>query len=84
MDRLAAAVVEAIAFLELSGDDVLDADSAVAAMESIAAALGDSTLDERAAISSAVGRALQRERDGRNSRDAIEFYENFMDSMGLA
>ena len=83
MEILAAAVVEALACLELSNDAESNADSAVAAMESIVAILADSSSEERAAIAAAVDAALVRERAGRKNADAISFYKEFMDSFGI-
>lgn len=83
MKALATAIVEALAFLELSDDDVVDPDSAVEAMESIAATLAEGSAKERNAIAKAVKSALAHEQEGDSDPDAIEFYESFMDSMGL-
>ena len=83
MERLATAVVDALTFLELSGDDVVDPDSAIKVMENIGSILQQCNPDERSAIQAAVSRALESERLGRNDDDVIEFFENFMDAIGL-
>jgi len=50
MKSLAQAVVESAAFLELSGDDVIDPDAAVQAQEAIVSALDEATDEEKKAL----------------------------------
>jgi hypothetical protein len=83
MDKLARALVNAAAFLELSGDDVVDPDSAVAAMEDIVAALAGASPEEVAALKS----AASAEREARAKRgadeDTLDFFENFLENFGV-
>ena len=83
MDKIARALVNAAAFLELSGDDVVDPDSAVAAMEDIVAGLVDASSDEIAALK----RAAEAERDARAKRgadeDTLDFFDHFLENFGL-
>ena len=78
MNNLARAVVEAMAFLELSGDDTVDPDSAVAALEMIAAELQSSSPREKAALRDAAKRAAAKVKG-----EAKRFYRDFMVSAGL-
>jgi hypothetical protein len=50
MKALAEALVESAAFIELSGDDVIDPDSAVQALESIAHSLSAASEEEKNAL----------------------------------
>ena len=62
MRAVARALLETAAFLELSEDDVVDPDSAVKAMESIASALSKTTPEERSLFSVSVKRESRRGR----------------------
>jgi len=80
MKMLAEALVEAAAFLELSGDDVVHPDAAVQAMESIVASLARASDAEKAAVL-----AYCRLRANEPSHDARrrDFYQGFGESFGL-
>ncbi|MCP3048443.1 hypothetical protein K6X13_15280 [Xanthomonas euvesicatoria pv. allii] len=47
MESLCRSLIAAFVFLELSGDDVVDADSAISAAEGMAAELQGASLEER-------------------------------------
>jgi len=83
MRALASAVVEALAFLELSDDDQVDSAAAVGAMEAIVARLKDATEEELRALRAAV----LHENNERNKLNAdehvLDFYENFFEHFGL-
>ena len=83
MDKIARALVNAAAFLELSDEDVVDPDSAVAAMEDIVAALAGASTEEIAALQ----RAASEERKARAKRgadeDTLDFFDNFLENFGL-
>jgi len=83
MRALASAVVEALAFLELSDDDHVDSAAAVGAMEAIVARLKDATEEELRALRAAV----LHENNERNKLNAdehvLDFYENFFEHFGL-
>ena len=87
MNALARSVIEAALFLELSGDDVVDPDSAVKAMESIAYELSHSSDAERIALREAVDELIDLERGVSPPRtprpEVIEFLKSFMESVGL-
>jgi len=83
MRALSSAVVEALAFLELSDDDQVDSAAAVRAMEAIVARLKDATEEELRALRAAV----LHENNERNKLNAdehvLDFYENFFEHFGL-
>jgi hypothetical protein len=87
MKALARSVIEAALSLELSGDDVVDPDSAVKALESIAHELQGMGDTERLALREALDELIEEERSrpsGSTSRaEVIEFYCTFMEKFGL-
>jgi hypothetical protein len=78
MKTLAKVVVDLAGFLELSGDDVVDPDSAVMTLESMAAALASATPAEKKALRSA---AAERAKGARGPARA--FFRSFMEAAGL-
>ena len=87
MKGLARSVIKAAQFLEISGDDVVDPDSAVKSLESIAHELQGTGDTERFALREALDELAEEERSaasGSASRpEVIEFYRTFMENMGL-
>ena len=81
MKHLAKAVVDAFAFLELSGDDVVDPDNAVQAMEMLAATLRGCNPKERQALSEAASAELARQIAAAAPAETVEFYENFIENL---
>lgn len=81
MKHLAKAMVDALAFLELSGDDVIDPDNAVQAMEMLAATLRDCSPDERKALSEAGAAELTDQIAAGAPAETVEFYETFMEHL---
>lgn len=77
------ALVEAIAFLELSDDDVVDPDAAVTELERIADILKSLGTPERKMLLDYVAQlaAGQEFRPGCSTR--TEFFSNFATNMGL-
>lgn len=80
MDALAKAVVNALAFLELSTDDEVAPDAAAEAMNRILDQLDRCTPEERSAIESAVMDAYNAANESEAPEEMIDFYENFMDT----
>jgi hypothetical protein len=78
MRHLARTVLEAMAFLELSGDDTIDPDAAVAAMEMLAAELESCSPQEKAALRKAAADAAAESKGA-----ARKFYQGFMVDAGL-
>lgn len=79
MRSLANAILDLAAFLELSGDDVLDPDAAVNAMESLAFALKSATPEEIAAIHSSIREQLASS----PSPERAKFLRSFVENVGL-
>jgi hypothetical protein len=83
MKHLAKALVDAVAFLELSSDDVIDPDSAVKAMEMIAATLQNASDEEVEALAQAAMAELNAQAAKDAPEEVIDFYENFLVDFGL-
>ena len=87
MRALARSVIEAALFLELSGDDVVDPDSAVKALEGIAHELQGTDVTERLALRGALDELMEAEKSrpgGSAYRpEVVEFYRTFMGNFGL-
>jgi hypothetical protein len=83
MKHLAKAVVDAMAFLELSEDEVIDPDSAVKAMEMITATLHEATDEEVDALRQAAMAELSAQSAVNAPEEVIDFYENFLVDLGL-
>jgi hypothetical protein len=80
MKSLAQALVEAVAFLELSGDEVVDPDSAVQAMESIGHSLRNASEQEKQAVLDYCRSQAEKLAADEKRRD---FYQQFGEAMGL-
>jgi hypothetical protein len=83
MRQLAKAIVDTLAFLELSGDDVIDPDTAVKVMEMIAATLKEATPEEREALAAAAMAELNAQSAADASEEVLDFYEHLMADIGL-
>ena len=87
MKALARSVIETALFLELSGDDVVDPDSAVRALEGIAQELAGTGDAERLALREVLDELIGREQAGPGGSaprpEVIEFYRSFMENFGL-
>lgn len=89
MKALARAIIFASAFLELSDDETLDPDNAARELENISYELQKCNRQEKAALKLVLQDLIRDEQKGkaaRTDRDRqrlIEFYENFMATIGL-
>jgi hypothetical protein len=87
MKALARSVIEAALFLETSGDDVVDPDAAVRALEGIAHELASISDAERLALREVLDELIRAEQSGPGGSaphaDAIAFYRSFMENFGL-
>jgi hypothetical protein len=85
MRVLARAVVQAITFLSLSDDTIVQPDVAVQVLEDIAHTLRASTRDEIAALQSIIEEEQERLRmDGHPRRDElVAHYHGLLDNLGL-
>jgi hypothetical protein len=79
MRTLANAILDLAAFLELSGDDVIDPDAAVNALESLASALKSASPEEVAAIRSAIREQIASSA----SPERAAFLRSFAENAGL-
>jgi len=79
MKSLAKGIVDSAAFLELSGEDVVDPDCAVRALESIAHCLQHASEAEKLAVLEYCHEQAAGVDDDRRK----DFYEHFGDAMGL-
>ena len=83
MRHVARALVSTAAFLELSGDDVLDPDSAVKAMEQIAHDLSALDTAEYSVLAGVCSELADEARSaGPAFRSHVEFCESFMENFG--
>ena len=83
MTTLAKALIQATAFLELSGEDVITRDGSVQALEDIAFLLRSASSDELTAIRQALQELATVERAGAPRQDVLKFYDHFLESFGL-
>lgn len=83
MQHLAKAIVEALAFLELSGEDTVDPEAAVRTMEVIAATLQGATQEERDAIIAAALSELNAQSANDAPEEVLDFYEHLAADLGL-
>jgi hypothetical protein len=81
MNHLAKAVVDAFAFLELSGDDVVDPDDAVGAMEMLTAELRECSSAERQALADAASAEHAAQIAAGAPAETLEFYETFVENL---
>ncbi len=84
MNALAQTVIHALAFLELSDDETIDPDSAVEAMEMLAADLQECTAEEKAALKRAIDAEYKLEKARKAPTKVLTFYKNLMNNFGLA
>jgi len=76
--------VDACAFLELSGDDVVDPDAAVAQLEGIAFTLkAELSAEECREFSSYVADLARRERAAGSDEERVTFLERLPEYLGL-
>lgn len=83
MQHLAKAIVEALAFLELSGEDMVDPEAAVRTMEVIAATLQGATQEERDAVVAAAMLELNAQSANDAPEEMLDFYEHLAADLGL-
>ena len=79
MRHLAAAVIDAAAFLELSDGQALDPDHAVKALEQMAAVLAEAGPEEVAALQEVLDRRVAEA----CTESGRVFYREFLESFGL-
>ncbi len=80
VDPVVAGFLHMMAFLELSGDDTVDPDGAVEAMEHVGFYLDRFPPDRKAVFGEQVGRVTAYARKKRWGKAAVEFFSEFMDN----
>jgi hypothetical protein len=75
---LVKAIVEIAVFLEFSGDEVIDQDSAVQAMEQLASTLQEAGIETKQSLCNQFG-DIAKEHSG----ERAEFVESLADALGL-
>jgi len=84
MENIVRALLSTAAFLELSGDEVVDPDAAVEALEHMGGFLQRADEKERAVIARVANEyAAEARAKGKEGEAEADFYGAFMDSMGL-
>jgi hypothetical protein len=83
MKALARALITAVAFLELSDDDVIEPDAAVSVLEDIGQELGHCTPEEKAALKAVLGQMRASEQLNEARPEVLEFLESFLCTAGL-
>ena len=86
MRSLARSIISLCLFLELSSDEEVDPDSALSVLGGIAWELQSATDDEKVALRNALNEMITEERNaksGRPRQDVIEYYQHFMEYIGI-
>ena len=83
MHTLAKALLDTLAYLELSPDDVVDRETALKAMDTIAAALQSATEEEREALATVAMSELNRRSAEDAPEEILDFYEHILADLGL-
>ena len=83
VDPLVAGLLHLMAFLELSGDDTVDPDWAVEAMEHVGHYLQQLPPDQVEAVREQVRRVAEHARKKKWGAEAVEFFTEFLENFGL-
>jgi hypothetical protein len=83
VDPLVAALLHVVAFLELSGDQAVDPDWAVEAMEHVAHYLQQLSVEQVEALREQVGRAADHARKEKWATELVEFFVKFLENFGI-
>jgi hypothetical protein len=81
IDALVAGFLHMVAFLELSGDDAVDPDWAVEAMEHVGYYFGLLSPKAKADFGSQVARVATHAKKEKWGKPAVEFFEQFMENI---
>ena len=84
MRGLASSLLTAMSYFEIWGEDYMDPDMAVKALEEIASELAQCTDEEIRALADVAREQAQRARAAGATPEWVRFYENFIDNAGLA
>lgn len=83
MRALARALITAVAFFELSDDDVVDSGAAVQVLEDISSELAVCTAEEKAALRAVLAQMKASEQLNEARPEVLEFLESFLYTAGL-
>src|SRR5262249_5968014 len=83
MRAMARALITAVAFFELSDDEVVDPDAALQVLEDIGGELSHCTPEEKAALKAAVAQMKASEQLNEARPEVLEFLESFLGTAGL-
>jgi hypothetical protein len=83
IDPLVAGFLHMLAFLELSGDEAVDPDWAVEAMEHVGYYFDQLSPKAKSDFAAQVERVAAHARKKKWSSAAVEFFDNFMESFGI-
>ena len=83
MQTLAKAIIQALAFLELSDDDIVNPGAAERATEVIGNTLSDCSDEEREALEKVLKQERRALKAAGAAADLLEFYDTFMENFGL-
>jgi hypothetical protein len=83
VDPAVAALLHVTAFLELSGDESVDPDWAVEAMEHVAHYLQQLPADRVEALRDQVGRVAAYARQENWGPEAVEFFAEYLENFGI-
>ena len=83
MKALATAIINLAAFIELSGDDIIDPDSAVSAMEQLAADLNEASAGEIEFLKAAIREHIGLMPHNRSQADQarVNFLLDFLETL---
>ncbi len=83
MKAIARALIHATAFLALAGDDVVDPDAAVRALEDIGHFLHGCTSEEIAILRTVVTEERAQAAQFYTRQEVLAFYDSFLSNFGL-
>jgi predicted DNA-binding protein (UPF0251 family) len=83
MKHLAKAVIQALAFLELSDEENVNQGAAERALDVIRNTLSSCTEDERETLESVLKQERRALKTAGAAADLLDFYDNFMENFGL-
>ena len=83
VDPLAAALLHSIAFLELSGEETIDEDWSVEAMEHVGYYLDQLPAQRKEHLGKEVAKIAAYAKKKKWGKDAVEFFRDFMENFAL-
>jgi hypothetical protein len=82
IDPLVAGFLHMFAFLELSGDDTVDPDWAVEAIEHVVYYFNQLTPEAKANLGEQIGRVTKHARKEKWGKATVEFFRDFIENFG--